>query len=163
MNRFQITADIDVTLWLGALLHYKHVPNKIDYAKLSEIFEFGGTCIPSHNELEQQLATLSKDIKKEFKLYLREIADARKFGMYILDVQLPLGNEAFIAKHGTASMFVNGTFETVMEMNVSTEEIRDIVGGALDRALGTVYQSSDYLSACDAACLDVQEIWKQHE
>lgn len=31
MNGFQITADIDVTLWLGALLHYKHVPNKIEY------------------------------------------------------------------------------------------------------------------------------------
>ena len=28
MNRFQITADIDVTLWLGALLHYKHVPKQ---------------------------------------------------------------------------------------------------------------------------------------
>lgn len=93
---------------------------------------------------------MSKDIKKEFKLYLREIADERKFGMYILDVQLPLGNEAFISKHGTASVFVNGTFEVVMDMNVSTECIRDIVGGALDRALDAVYQSSDYLSACDS-------------
>lgn len=108
--------------------------------------------------LKKQLATLSKDIKKEFKLYLREIADEHKFGVYILDVQLPLGNEAFISKHGTASVFVNGTFEVVMDMNVSTECIRDIVGGALDRALDAVYQSSDYLSACGAVCLDVQEI-----
>lgn len=101
---------------------------------------------------------MSKDIKKEFKLYLREIADERKFGTYILDVQLPLGNEAFISKHGTASVFVNGTFDTVMDMNVSTERIRDVVGDALDRALDAVYQSSDYLSACDRACLDVQKI-----
>ncbi len=78
--------------------------------------------------------------------------------MYILDVQLPLGNDAFIAKHGTANVFVNGTFETVIDMNVSTEDVRDIVGGALDRALDAVYQSSDYLSACDRACLDVQKI-----
>ena len=89
---------------------------------------------------------------------MREISDEHKFGAYILDVQLPLDNEAFISKHGTASVFVNGTFEVVMDMNVSTECIRDIVGGALDRALDAVYQSSDYLSACGAACLDVQKI-----
>ena len=131
---------------------------KIDYEKLKEFFELGGIYIPSRDELEKQLLRLSKDIKKEFKLYLREIADERKFGMYILDVQLPLGNEAFISKHGTASVFVNGTFEVVMDMNVSTENVRDIVGGALDRALDAVYQSSGYLSACGAVCLDIQEI-----
>ena len=158
MNRYQITADIDVTLWLGALLHYKHVPNKIEYINLEELFESENVYFPTRDELEKQLLRLSKDIKKEFKLYLREIADERKFGTYILDVQLPLGNEAFISKHGTASVFVNGTFEVVMDMNVSTECIRDIVGGALDRALDAVYQSSDYLSACGAVCLDVQEI-----
>lgn len=38
MNRFQITADIDVTLWLGTLLKYKHSPNKIEYTKLDELF-----------------------------------------------------------------------------------------------------------------------------
>lgn len=158
MNRFQITADIDVTVWLGVIEDFQHSSTNIDYVKLREFFELGGIYIASRNELEQQLAALSKDIKKEFKLYLREIADERKFGMYILDVQLPLGNEAFISKHGTANMFVNGTFEVVMDMNVSTECIRDIVGGALDRALDAVYQSSDYLSACDRACLDVQKI-----
>lgn len=158
MNRFQITADIDATVWLGVLEDFQYAPMNIDYEKLKEFFELGGIYIPSHNELENQLVALSHDIKKEFKLYLREIADERKFGMYILDVQLPLGNEAFISKHGTASVFVNGTFEVVMDMNVSTECIRDIVGGALDRALDAVYQSSDYLSACDRACLDVQKI-----
>ena len=158
MNRFQITADIDATVWLGVLEDFQYAPMNIDYEKLKEFFELGGIYIPSHNELENQLVAVSHDIRKEFNLYLREIADERKFGVYILDVQLPLGNEAFISKHGTASVFVNGTFEVVMDMNVSTECIRDIVGGALDRALDAVYQSSDYLSACGAACLDVQEI-----
>ena len=158
MNRFQLTADIDATVWLGVLEDFQYAPMNIDYEKLKEFFELGGIYIPSRDELEKQLLRLSKDIKKEFTLYLREIADERKFGVYILDVQLPLGNEAFIARHGTASMFVNGTFETVMDMNVSTEDVRDIVGGALDRALDAVYQSSDYLSSCGAACLDVQEI-----
>lgn len=158
MDRFQITADIDATVWLGVLEDFQYAPMKIDYEKLKELFELGGIYILSYNELENQLVALSHDIRKEFKLYLREIADERKFGMYILDVQLPLGNEAFISKHGTASVFVNGTFEVVMDVNVSTECIRDIVGGALDRALDAVYQSSGYLSACGAVCLDVQEI-----
>lgn len=158
MNRYQITADIDVTLWLGTLLHYKHVPSKIEYINLEELFESENVYFPTRDELEKPLLRLSKDIKKEFKLSLREIADERKFDIYILDVQLPLGNEAFISKHGTANVFVNGTFEVVMDMNVSTECIRDIVGDALDRALDAVYQSSDYLSACGAARLDVQEI-----
>lgn len=139
-------------------LHYKHVTNKIKYVELERLFDSEDIYLPSRDELEKQLLKLSKDIKKEFKLYLREIADEHKFGVYILDVQLPLGNEAFISKHGTASVFVNGTFEVVMDMNVSTECIRDIVGGALDIALDAVYQSSDYLSACDRACLDVQKI-----
>ena len=158
MDRFQITADIDATVWLGVLEDFQYAPMNIDYEKLKEFFELGGIYIPSRDELEKQLLRLSKDIKKEFKLYLREIADERKFGMYILDVQLPLGNEAFISKYGTASVFVNGTFEVVMDMNVSKEDVGEIVGAALDRAVDAVYQSSDYLSACDAVCLDVQKI-----
>lgn len=158
MNRFQITADIDATVWLGVLEDFQCAPMKIDYEKLKEFFELGGIHIPSRNELEKQLATLSKDIKKEFNLYLREITDEHKFVVYILDVQLPLGNEAFIATHGTANSFVDGEFEAVVEANVSKEDVGDIVGGALDRALDAVYQSSDYLSACDRACLDVQKI-----
>lgn len=158
MNRFQITADIDATVWLGVLEDFQYAPMKIDYEKLKEFFELGGIYIPSHNELENQLVALSKDIKKEFNLYLREIADEHKFGVYILDVRLPLGNEAFIATHGTANSFVDGEFEAVVEANVSKDDVGDIVGGALDRALDAVYQSSDYLSACDRACLDVQKI-----
>lgn len=151
-------ADVDVTLWLGTLYNFQYAPMGIEYVKLEPIFDSEDIYLLSRDELEKQLLELSKDIKKEFNLYLREIADERKFGVYILDVQLSLGNKAFIAQHGTASVFVNGTFETVMDMNVSTEDVRDIVGGALDRALDAVYQSSDYLSACGAVCLDVQEI-----
>lgn len=85
MNRYQITADIDATVWLGVLEDFQYALTNIDYAKLSEIFEFGGIHIPSRNELGQQLATLSKDIKKEFKLYLREIADISVTTFYYRD------------------------------------------------------------------------------
>lgn len=38
MNRFQITADVDVTLWLGVLTKYKCQSNKIEYTNLEELF-----------------------------------------------------------------------------------------------------------------------------
>lgn len=158
MNKFSINADIDATVWLGVLEDFQYAPMNIDYEKLKEFFELGGIYIPSHNELENQLVALSHDIRKEFMHHLCIIADEQVFRIDTVAVYLPLDNKAFISKHGTASVFVNGTFEVVMDMNVSTECIRDIVGGALDRALDAVYQSSDYLSACDRACLDVQKI-----
>ena len=158
MNRFQITADIDATVWLGVLEDFQYAPMKIDYEKLKEFLELGGIHIPSRNELEKQLATLSHDIRKEFMHYLCLLADEQSFKIDDVAVYLPLDNNAFIATHGTASSFVDGEFEAIVETNVSTEDVRDIVGGALDRALDAVYQSSDYLSACGAVCLDVQEI-----
>lgn len=33
MNRFQITADIDATVWLGVLEDFQYAPMKIDYKK----------------------------------------------------------------------------------------------------------------------------------
>ena len=158
MNRFQITADVDVTLWLGVLTKYKRQSNKIEYTNLEELFESENVYFPTRDELKNQLRTVTKNLEYEFLAYLRELTDKSLFKIDNVAVCLPLSDEAFISKHGTASVFVNGTFEVVMDMNVSTECIRDIVGGALDRALDAVYQSSDYLSACDRACLDVQKI-----
>lgn len=158
MNRFQITADIDATVWLGVLEDFQYAPMNIDYEKLKEFFELGGIYIPSHNELENQLVALSHDIRKEFMHYLCIIADEQVFRIDTVAVYLPLNNNAFIATHGTANSFVDGEFEAIVEANVSKEDVGDIVGGALDRALDAVYQSSDYLSACGAVCLDVQEI-----
>lgn len=34
MNRFQITADIDATVWLGVLEDFQYAPMNIDYEKL---------------------------------------------------------------------------------------------------------------------------------
>lgn len=159
MNRFQITADIDATVWLGVFEDFQYAPMNIDYEKLKEFFELGGIYIPSHNELENQLVALSHDIRKEFMHYLCIIiADEQVFKIDTVAVYLPLGNNAFIVTHGTANSFVDGEFEAIVEANVSKEDVGDIVGGALDRALDAVYQSSDYLSACDRACLDVQKI-----
>ena len=126
--------------------------------KLKEFFELGGIYIPSHNELENQLVALSHDIRKEFIHYLCLLADEQSFKIDDVVVYLPLNNNAFIATHGTANSFVDGEFEVIVEANVSKEDVGEIVGAALDRALDAVYQSSDYLSACDRVCLDVQKI-----
>lgn len=158
MNRFQITAEIATTVWLGVLEDFQYAPMDIGYEKLKEFFELGGIYIPSHNELENQLVALSHDIRKEFMHYLCIIADEQVFRIDAVAVYLPLDNNAFIATHGTASSFVDGEFEAIVETNVSEEDVRDIVGDALDRAVDAVYQSSDYLSVCDAVYLDIQEI-----
>lgn len=126
--------------------------------KLKEFFELGGIYIPSHSELENQLVALSHDIRKEFMHHLCIIADEQVFRIDTVAVYLPLNNNAFIATHGTANSFVDGEFEAIVEANVSKEVVGEIVGAALDRAVDAVYQSSDYLSACGAVCLDVQEI-----
>lgn len=158
MNKFKAAADIDTTVWLGVLEDFQYAPMKIDYEKLKEFFELGGIYIPSRDELEKQLVALSHDIRKEFIHYLCLLADEQSFKIDDVTVYLPLNNNAFIATHGTANSFVDGEFEAIVEANVSKEDVGDIVGGALDRALDAVYQSSDYLSACGAVCLDVQEI-----
>ncbi len=158
MNRFQITADIDATVWLGVLEDFQYAPMKIGYEKLKEFFELGGIYIPSRDELEKQLVALSHDIRKEFMHYLCLLADEQSFKIDDVAVYLPLDNNAFIATHGTANSFVDGEFEAIVEANVSKDDIGEIAGAALDRAVDAVYQSSDYLSACDRAYLDVQEI-----
>ena len=38
MNRFQITADIDATVWLGVLEDFQYAPMNIDYKKIERIF-----------------------------------------------------------------------------------------------------------------------------
>lgn len=158
MNKFQITADIDAAVWLGVVKDFQSEPIHIDYGKLKELLELDGTDIPSHNELEHQLVELSQNIKKEFMLYLCEVADEWAFKIDNMVVYLPIFDDAFVARHGAANIFVNGTFEAIVEANVSKEDVSEIVGVALDRATDAVYADTDYLCACSSACLDVQKI-----
>lgn len=59
MNRFQITADIDVALLLGTLTEHQRGANKVKYAKLEELFESENVYFPSRYELEKSLDTKS--------------------------------------------------------------------------------------------------------
>jgi hypothetical protein len=158
MSRYQITADIDVTLWLGALLHYKHVPNKIEYINLEELFESENVYFPTRDELKNQLRTVTKNLEYEFLAYLRELTDKRLFKIDNAVVCLPLSDEAFIARFGRVSTFVNGTFDTVVETSASQEDVFDVVERALNMAMDSENLRVENLDALGMACLDVREI-----
>lgn len=66
MNRFQITADIDVALLLGALTEHQYRQSNIEYAKLEELFESEHIYFPSRYELdiEQMFDSCTFDVWK---------------------------------------------------------------------------------------------------
>lgn len=113
---------------------------------------------PSNDDFPVKTLITRDEFADKYAQDCTNLLDEQVFRIDTVAVYLPLNNNAFIATHGTANSFVDGEFEAIVEANVSKEDVGDIVGGALDRALDAVYQSSDYLSACGAVCLDVQEI-----
>lgn len=94
MNRFQITADVDVTLWLGVLTKYKRQSNKIEYTNLEELFESENVYFPTRDELKNQLRTVTKNLEYEFLAYLRELTDKSLFKIDNAAVYLPLSDDA---------------------------------------------------------------------
>lgn len=158
INRFQITADIDVALLLGTLTEHQHGANKVKYAKLEELFESENVYFPSRYELEKSLDTLTGNIKHEVKAYLHEYTDGARFGMYILKVHLPLNDKVSISDSGSARTFINGEFEVVLEMNVSKEEIHDIFEDVLISTANRAGLGVEYLDILYTSCLDVREI-----
>lgn len=158
MNRFQITADIDVALLLGTLTEHQHGANKVKYAKLEELFESENVYFPSRYELEKSLDTLTGNIKHEVKACLHEYTDGARFGMYILKVHLPLNDKVSISDSGSARTFINGEFEVVLEMNVSKEEIHDIFEDVLISTANRAGLGVEYLDILYTSCLDVREI-----
>lgn len=158
MNRFQITADIDVALLLGTLTEHQYRQSNIEYAKLEELFESENIYFPSRYELEESLGVLSGNIKHEVIAYLHENTNGKKFGMYILKVYLPLNDKVSISNSGSARTFINGEFEVVLEMNVSKEEIHDIFEDVLISTANRAGLGVEYLDMLYTSCLDVREI-----
>jgi len=104
MNRFQITADVDVTLWLGVLTKYKRQSNKIEYTNLEELFESENVYFPTRDELKNQLRTVTKNLEYEFLAYLRELTDKSLFKIDNAAVYLPLSADALIAVFATVTV-----------------------------------------------------------
>lgn len=158
MNRFQITADVDVTLWLGVLTKYKHQSNKIEYTNIEELFKSENVCLPTRDELKNQLMTLGGNLKHEFIAYLRELIDESSFKIDDMVVYLPLSDETFIAQFGTVSTFVNGEFEAMVETNVPKEDVYNMVESSFNMAMDGAKFGIENLDALGTACLDVREI-----
>lgn len=158
MNRFQVTADVDVTLWLGVLTKYKRQSNKIEYTNLEELFESENVYFPTRDELKNQLRTVTKNLEYEFLAYLRELTDKSLFKIDNAAVYLPLSDEAFIAQFGRVSTFVNGTFDAVVETSASQEDVFDVVERALNMAMDSENLRVENLDAIGMACLDVRKI-----
>lgn len=147
-----------MTLWLGTLLHYKHVPSKIEYINLEELFESENVYFPTRDELQNQLKTVTKNLEYEFLAYLRELTDKSLFKIDNVVVYLPLSEEAFIAQFGRVSTFVNGTFDAVVETSASQEDVFDVVERALNMAMDSENLRVENLDALSMACLDIREI-----
>lgn len=158
MNRFQITADVDVTLYLGVLTKHKRQSSKIEYVKLDELFKSENVYLPTRDELKNQLRTVTKNLKYEFLAYLRELTDKSLFKIDDVALYLPLGDEAFIAQFGRVSTFVNGTFDAVVETSASQEDVFDVVERALNMAMDGENLRVENLDAVGMACLDVKQV-----
>ena len=158
MNRFQITADIDVALLLGVLTEHDCLPDKIKYAQLEGLFEDERIYFPSRDELEESLETLAGNIKHEVKAYLHERTGGAKFGMYILKVYLPLNNEISISSIGSVRVFAQGEFETVIDINASKEEVFGIFADVLFDTANRAGLGVEYLDILNTSCLDVKQI-----
>lgn len=158
MNRFQITADVDVTLYLGVLTKHKRQSSKIEYVKLDELFKSENVYLPTRDELKNQLRIVTKNLEYEFLAYLRELTDKSLFKIDNVAVYLPLSDEAFIAQFGRVSTFVNGTFDAVVETSASQEDVFDVVERALNMAMDSENLRVENLDALGMACLDVKQI-----
>lgn len=158
MNRYKITADIDVALWLGVLTKYKRQSNKIEYTNLEGLFKSENVYLPTHDELKIQLMKLRGNIEHEFMAYLREFTDEHLFKVNNVVIYLPLNDEAFIAPFGTVSTFVNGTFDALIETDAPQEDVFDVVESAFNIAINSASFDIENLDALGGACLDVSKI-----
>lgn len=89
MNRFQITAEIATTVWLGTAENYKYKPNRVHFRDIYKIDD-AKIYATSYEEFEKRLTPFTWEIKKEFLKYLFECADGKKFNVQSADISLPL-------------------------------------------------------------------------
>lgn len=85
---------------------------------------------PSNDDFPVKTLITKDEFADKYAQDCTNLLDEQVFRIDTVAVYLPLGNNAFIATHGTANSFVDGEFEAIVEANVSKEDVGDIVGGA---------------------------------
>ena len=157
MNRFQITAEIATTVWLGTTENYKYKPNRVHFR---DIYKIDDTKIyaTSYEEFEKRLTSFAWEIKKEFLRYLFECADGEKFNVQSVDVSLPLGSTVYITALGDLETYSVGSFEAIVELEGANEYANKFIKDALNTALDVVSASVHDFIAFHTSYLDVCEI-----
>lgn len=112
MNRFQITAEIATTVWLGTAENYKYKPNRVHFRDIYKIDD-AEIYATSYEEFEKRLTPFAWEIKKEFLKYLFECADGKKFNVQSADTSLPLlwktsyTQDVEVTSDGIATIYMN--------------------------------------------------------
>lgn len=157
MNRFQITAEIATTVWLGTAENYKYKPNRVHFRDIYKIDD-AEIYATSYEEFEKRLTPFTWEIKKEFLKYLFECADGKKFNVQSVDVSLPLGSTVYITALGNLETYSVGSFEAIVELEGANEYANKFIKDALNTTLDVVSKSVHDFISFHTSYLDVCEI-----
>lgn len=157
MNRFQITAEIATTVWLGTAESYKYKPNRVHFHDIYKIDD-AEIYATSYEEFEKRLTPFTWEIKKEFLRYLFECADGEKFNVQSVDVSLPLGSTAYITELSNLETYSVGSFDAVVELEGSSDYANKFIKDALNTTLDVVSKSVHDFISFRVSYLDVREI-----
>ena len=157
MNRFQITAEIATTVWLGTAENYKYKPNRVHFCDIYKIDDAEIYAI-SYEEFEKRLTPFTWEIKKEFLKYLFECADREKFNVQSADIAIPLGSTAYITELGNLETYSVGSFDAVVELEGSNDYANKFIKDALNTTLDVVSKSVHDFISFRVSYLDVREI-----
>lgn len=103
MNRFQITADIDVTVLIGKFAHSAPLLGIVTYNELQKLFEVDEQYFQISSQLKFELATLKEGIKMEFMANLYADDNPSSFELDAFEVILPMDGTANIYENGEAT------------------------------------------------------------
>lgn len=157
MNRFQITAEIATTVWLGTAESYKYKPNRVHFRDIYKIDD-AEIYATSYEEFEKRLTPFAWEIKKEFLRYLFECADGEKFNVQSVDVSLPLGSTVYITALGNLETYSVGSFDAVVELEGSNDYANKFIKDALNTTLDVVSKSIHDFISFRVSYLNVREI-----
>ena len=158
MNRFQITADIDVTVLVGKFTHGTPPLGRVTYNELQKLFEVDGQYFPISSPLKLELSTLKEGIGMEFMANLYEDGNPSNFELDAFEVILPMDGTANIYENGEATAVSRGFFKAVVEVTGLIDDVSKTVGRALDGALSDVYQHCNCLADWCRYSIEICEI-----
>lgn len=158
MSRYQITADIDVTVLIGKFAHSAPLLGRVTYNKLQKLFEGDGQYFPISSPLKLELSALKEGIAMEFMANLYEDGNPSNFKLSAFEVILPIDGTANIYESGEVTAVSRGFFEAVVEVTGLIDDVSRTVSHALDGALSDVYHHCGCLTDWCRYSVEIREI-----